>query len=126
MLMHWPDGIGTEMHLYGRARDLLTPLEGDPAVLAEAELHVVAGLQRDIQSVTATPTPKGLDTLVGMRAGGGNYRKSMNQALQEEARAGTPLYLLFDDVAGATLIAHFVFIRWFDEIPGLRERSSSL
>ena len=32
MLMFWPDGLGTDLHLKGRARDLLTPVDGEPVV----------------------------------------------------------------------------------------------
>ena len=33
VLMSWPDGLGTDLHLKGRARDLLTPADGEPAVV---------------------------------------------------------------------------------------------
>ena len=39
--------------------------------------------------------------------------------------AGTPLYLLLDDLAGAALISGFAFFVWADEIPGFHERMAA-
>jgi len=68
MLMSWPDGLGTDLHLDGRARDLLTPATpatsgaasghaADPVVVAAATLHAVTGRERDIQTIEADPGP---------------------------------------------------------------------
>ena len=119
MLMSWPDGLGTDLHLDGRARDLLTPATpatsgaasghaADPVVVAAATLHAVTGRERDIQTIEADPEPPGLHELVGCRAGGG-LRGIIAEHLGEEIEGGTPLYLLLDDLAGATLIAGFTF-----------------
>ena len=121
MLMFWPDGLGTDLHLKGRARDLLTPMEGDPVVLGHSDLRVVTGRERDIRSIEADPAPAGLDRLVGCRAGN-NLRSAIVRELPEERAGGTPLYLLLDDLAGSTLISGFVFVRWLDHLPEMRER----
>ena len=55
MLMSWPGGLGTELHLQARARDLLTPAQGDARVVAAAELTAMTGRERDIQSLEADP-----------------------------------------------------------------------
>src|SRR6516225_3864465 len=98
MLMSWPDGLGTDLHLDGRARDL--------------------------QTIEADPEPPGLHELVGCRAGGG-LRGVIAEHLSEEIEGGTPLYLLLDDLAGATLIAGFTFFKWQDEYPEIKQRYQS-
>jgi hypothetical protein len=128
MLMSWPDGLGTDLHLDGRARDLLTPAtasgRADPVVVAAATLHAVTGRERDIQTIRADPEPPGLHELVGCRAGGG-LRGVIAEHLSEEIESGTPLYLLLDDLAGATLIAGFTFFKWQDEYPEIKQRYQS-
>ncbi len=121
VLMSWPDGLGTDLHLKGRARDLLTPFGGEPSVVNEADLYVVTGRERDIQRIEADPMPAGLERLVGSRAGS-NLRKAIAAEVSEEAANGTPLHLLLDDLAGSTLISGFVFVRWLEHLPEMRER----
>ena len=121
VLMSWPEGLGTDLHLKGRARDLLTPIDGEPSIVNEADLYAVTGPERDIQRIEADPAPAGLERLIGSRAGG-NLRKAIATGLPEEALNGTPLHLLLDDLAGSTLISGFVFVRWLDHLPGMRER----
>ncbi len=121
MLMFWPDGLGTDLHLKGRARDLCTPQRGEPEVLGFTDLYAVTGRERDILSIHAEPDVAGLQQLVGRR-GGGNLRSAIAEKLADEVRRGTPLHLLLDDMAGSTLIAGFAFFRWKDEIPEMRER----
>jgi hypothetical protein len=118
--MSWPDGLGTDLHLKGRARDLLTPVEGEPSVVNEAVLYAVTGRERDIKQIEADPAAPGLERIVGSRAGG-NLRKAIAAELLEEAANGTPLHLLLDDLAGSTLISGFVFVRWLDHLPEMRE-----
>jgi hypothetical protein len=119
--MFWPGGAGTDLHLKGRARDLRTPVHGEPEVLGQADLYVVTNLMREVVSIDADPAPRDVDRLVGSRAGG-NLRASIAQELPDEVAAGTPMHLLLDDLAGCTLIAGFVYMRWMDELPGFRER----
>ncbi len=121
ILMFWPGGAGTDLHLKGRARDLLTPENGEPEVLGNANLYVVTNPLREVVSIDADPAPRDVERLVGSRAGG-NLRKSIALDLPEEAAAGTPMHLLLDDLAGCTLIAGFVFMRWMDQLPAWRER----
>ena len=124
MLMSWPAGLGTELHLHGRARDLLTPVAGDPVVLAATELEAVTGSNHDIQQIDAVPAIEGLHRLIGRRARG-NLRKAIAEEMPGEVEAGTPLYLLLDDLAGAALISGFAFFVWADEIPGFHERMAA-
>jgi hypothetical protein len=124
VLMFWPDGLGTSLHLKGRARDLLTHLDGVPEVLNSADVYAVTGRERDIERIEATPEPAGLDRLVGCRAGA-NLRSAIAEELPDVVAHGTPVHLLLDDLAGSTLIAGFAYFRWVDHIPAMRERMAS-
>ena len=120
--MSWPGGLGTpELYLQGRARDLCTPMDGAPHVLAAADLTAVTGRERDIQSIDADPPVAGLQRLVGVRAGSG-LRGAIARELPEQVEGGTPLYLLLDDLGGATLIAGYTYFRWADVYPEMSAR----
>ncbi len=121
VLMFWPDGLGTDLHLKGRARDLRTPEHGEPMVVSHSDLYAVTGRERDIRRIEADPAPAGLERLVGSRAGA-NLRSSITQELPDEVSQGTPLYLLLDDLAGSTLISGFAFLRWADHVPMIKNR----
>lgn len=121
LLMSWPGGLGTELYVQGRARDLFTPEAGDARVLARTDLTAVTGRERDIQCIRADPDVEGVDRLVGRSAGSG-LRKAIAAELPEEVEAGTPLHLLLDDLAGATLIAPYIYYRWSDVYPEIRLR----
>lgn len=112
--MTWPDGIGTPLHLVGRARDLVTAGDGDPFVAGDAGIHATIAENRTIASITAYPERPGIDALVG--AQGGSYmRAAIDAALPGEREAATPLHVLLDDLAGTSLIAGFAWSRWDPE-----------
>jgi len=119
--MFWPAGLGTDLHLKGRARDLLTPLDGAPRIVDRSDLYTVTGRERDIRHIEADPWAQGLDRLVGHKAGAG-LRAAIASELPDEVAGGSPLHLLLDDLAGSTLISGFVYVRYMDQIPELRER----
>ena len=121
VLMTWPGGLGTDLHLTGRARDLLTTLDGEAIAVSTSDLRVVTGRERDIKSIEADPSPAGLERLVGCRAGK-NLRSAIARELPDEAEHGTPLYLLLDDMAGSTLISGFAFLRWSERVPQIKAR----
>jgi hypothetical protein len=111
--MVWPDGIGTSLHLLGRARDLVTTRTGGAVVVDEAAMHAVVDMERRIESIEATPPRPGIEGLVG--AQGGTYlRSAIDAALPGEREAATPLHMLLDDIAGTSLIAGFVWTRHLD------------
>jgi hypothetical protein len=115
--MTWPGGWGSEMHLLGQARDLLTPVTGGPAqVLAADTVRAVIGPDRVIEAITADPPRPGMAQLTGARGGGG-LRHKLAEAVPAELAAGSPLYLLLDDIAGATLIGGFAYSQWPSEWP---------
>ncbi len=106
----WPDGAGTPMHLQGRSRDLLTPGDGSkPIVLIEDSLQAVVAPDRTTTALSSMPARVDLQPLVGVKGGA---RARVVQLLPGEVAAGTPLYLLLDDLAGATLVSGFAFTHW--------------
>jgi len=107
----WPEGMTGPGQYIGRCRDVLTRAAGSaPELLGEAEAVVIA-VEREIRSITATPNPPGLQQLVGVRAGG-YLRNALAEAIPAEKAAGTPLYLVLDDMAGTTLVSRWAFSRW--------------
>lgn len=110
--MTWPGGRGTQLRLLGRARDLLTPADGGPPrVLAEDVVRVGVAPDRTIEDIEAEPRRPAIVGLVGAR-GGGKLRAAIGEVLPDERADGTPLHLLLDDIAGATLIAGFAHSQW--------------
>lgn len=79
----------------------------EDAMLAESENRVIL-------AVAADPPRDGLEQLVGARAGG-HLRAAIDEVLHEERVAGSPLYLLLDDLAGTTLIAGWAWTQWRDQ-----------
>jgi hypothetical protein len=124
--MVWPDGIGTSLHLVGRARDLVTTRTGDAVVVDEAAMRAVVDIERRITAIEATPPRPGIEELVGSQ--GGTYlRSAIDAALPGEREAATPLHLMLDDIAGTSLIAGFVWTRHMDpeEFAALRQHAPS-
>jgi hypothetical protein len=113
--MVWPGGLGTPLHLVGRARDLVTTNTGEPVVAGVAEMLVTIGAERTIESIATAPERAGIDGLVGVQ-GGSYLRGAIDEVLPGEREAATPLHLLLDDVAGTSLIAGFAWSRWQPEM----------
>jgi len=110
--MLWSGGASGGLRVTGRCRDLLSPADGGPPrVLAEDEMRVEVAHDRTIEAIEAVPARPSIGGLVGARGGGG-LRKLVAQTLPGEQEAGTPLHLLLDDLAPATLIAGFAFSQW--------------
>lgn len=117
----WPDGRDGLAAIAADARDILTPLIGGvPQVLAQDHADIRAD-HRVIRSVASMPPRPQLAQLAGARAGG-HLRAALDAALHEERLAGTPLYLLLDDLAGATLVAPWAWSRWSDDWMPTRSR----
>lgn len=115
--MWWPDGWGTRTQIRGRARDLLTATDSSaPLVLADDVIDATAAPDRTILAIRSDPERPRLPDLVGAR-GGSRLRAALASVVPDERRRGTPLYLLLDDLAGATLIGGFAFTQWPDEWP---------
>src|SRR5260370_26288 len=93
----WPDGLGGDTVLDGRARDLRTNGDGTASVLAEAALGVVSDPRRVIKEISSAPDLPPLQGLVGESAMSGFPRRLAGVATPQIA-AATPPYLLLDHV----------------------------
>jgi hypothetical protein len=108
--MVWPDGVGTSLHLVGRARDLVTTNAADGVVVDHATVHAVVDVDRTVRSIETDPPRPGIEGLAGSQ-GGSYLRTAIDEVLPGERAAATPLHLLLDDIAGTSLIAGFVWTR---------------
>ncbi len=106
------DARSTPMHLLGRSRDLLTPSDGSaPRVLAEDVMNAIALPDRTISAISTIPPRANLDALTHLKGG---LRAKIVETFPDEVASGTPLYLLMDDLSGATLVSGFAFTHWGD------------
>ncbi len=119
----WPEGYGQPMRMRGHARDVWTPTGGgDPIVLDEDSYTIIASARREILSIEVTPDRPEAQHLVGIRAGG-ESRAALTRIMVADRVAGTPLYLILDDFAGASLVAGWVWSRWVDDWGVLAEKA---
>lgn len=119
----WPQGYGQPMHMVGRARDVWTGAPGAaPVIIAQDSLEITASPLREILALHARPARPELERFVGAR-GGGHSRALLGDILSDDSQIGTPLYLLLDDFAGASLVAGWAWSRWTDDWAA-RARSS--
>lgn len=108
----WPDGAMGAMEQFGRARDLLTMDEQDrPTVIADDRFIATLTSRREITEIASDPPRPELSGLKGAKAGG-QLRAAINDTLPREREDGTPLFLLLDDIAGASLVAPWVWWQW--------------
>lgn len=121
----WPDGYGEPMRMRGHARDMSTPVGGGaPVVLAEDSYTLMASPRREILSIEILPDRSHAQELVGIRAGG-ESRAALTRIMADERIAGTPLYLILDDYAGASLVAGWVWSNWVDDWAALMEKTGA-
>lgn len=112
----WLDGIDGPTHYSGTCRDVYTNTsDADPKILDQATVEVICK-GREIEQITATPAPILVQDLVGVRAGG-HMRSALALALAEEKQSGSPLFLLLDDMAGATLVSKWALSQWPEADP---------
>jgi hypothetical protein len=114
--MWWPDGWGTTMRLLGRCRDLLTAADGSAVELADDLVRASVDALRRIEDISSEPGGRGVEALVGA-SGGGRLRSRLAEVLPAELAGVTPLYLLLDDLSGATLISGFAYSQWPEHWP---------
>ncbi|MDP2014832.1 MAG: DUF2889 domain-containing protein [Actinomycetota bacterium] len=111
----WPEGMEANRTVVGRSRDLFTPLGGaEPTVLALDELFATVAPDRGIVAMRTQPPRAAVQQLVGVQGGTGS-RGRVVAAVPDEVAAGTPLYLLLDDLSGATLVGSVAFRFWESE-----------
>lgn len=110
----WPEGRSGLLRLVGVARDAITPLDGGaPVIQALDSIKVRMSWDRTIREIESDPPRAQIQTLVGAR-GGGRLRQVLHDVLPDEKQSGTPLYLLLDDLSGASLVAGWAWSRWTD------------
>jgi len=103
-----PSGVDAELVLVGRARDLLTDIDGAARVLETAAVEATIDYP-DAQRVTAissSPALPSLEQLVGRSASTG-FRAAINNAVASHDVVGHPVYQLLDDLPVATLISGY-------------------
>jgi len=104
------DSREAPMNLFGRSRDLFTPGDGSsPVVLGEDTLNAVAGADRVVTQISSEPELQNLEVLIGLKGG---LRAKIVETFPELVETGSPLYLLLDDISGATLVSGFAFTHW--------------
>lgn len=119
----WPDGTGAPASVRGRARDVYTAFAGaSPTCLAEDGFFARASEDREILSIDCEPKRERISELLHLPAGA-SLRQTLAACLPDEREAGSPLYLLLDDLPAAILVAPWVWARW--GIDNLEHRVSS-
>src|SRR5512142_2338304 len=100
---HGPDGV---LVLTGRARDMVTTIDG--RARASANARVTAHVDRGgrVRHLSTFPADNRVGQLLDrpVRAG---FRTAVGTVLREHREAGTPLHLLLDELPVATLISGF-------------------
>ncbi len=119
----WPDGDDGDRLFIGRCRDYHTPVGGgEGTVLDEAEFRARLDAEKTITSITATPAPPKIDSLVGVRCGN-HLRLFMKETMPELISEGAPIYLPLDDLSGTSLVSAFALSQYHkDWQERLRER----
>jgi hypothetical protein len=121
------DGLRSDLVVDARARDLRTGPDGTAVVESEAVLRArIDGATHQLASIETTPEAPALSALLGVLVGPG-FRGKVDAAVPEERDAGTLLYLLLDDLPGATLVSGYALQRAgaFDELPPERVKDMS-
>ena len=110
----WTDGPNGPRRFEGRARDVLKGTDGMDRVRAAAEMSALVTFDRTITAITATPSPPGLERLVGER-GGGHLRMVLGEILPGLIAEAHPLYLLLDDISGTSLVSNWGWSQWGED-----------
>lgn len=107
-----PGGLTGPLHVLGAGRDLVTGVDGDVRVAAEAttevEIDYLGG--RRVTAVRSHPDVPGLGALVGVSAGSG-FRRELGAALPDLVVSGSLVHLLLDETTPGTLISGSVLAR---------------
>jgi hypothetical protein len=114
-----PDGLQGDAVVDARARDLRTNPDGSADVVATATLQARISPTGVLLSISSSPDIPALRGLVGSPAGAG-FRSRFNALVSNGCEDGSLLYLLLDDLPGATLVSGYALVRGggLDESPG--------
>lgn len=108
----WPGGYGSAGHFCGIGRDIYSDgADIAPQTLALQRFEAVVSQEREITRLSTVPARPAVAALVGLNAGS-QMRKALDATLVDDQANGTPLYLLLDDLAGASLVANWAWLRW--------------
>jgi len=106
-----PFGLRADVLVEARARDLRTGADGSVEVLGTASLRArIEGPSRRLLSLETTPDVPALAALVGLRTSSG-FRARLDQVAPSERDANSLLYLLLDDLPGASLVSGYAMQR---------------
>lgn len=105
MEMSYPEGATVSTHIVGRARDIFTPVAGQPPeVLAEDSLTAILAANKTIAALASDPPlPADID-LVGTSALAG-FRRAIAPVVDRPGYRDRPLALILDDIVGVAVIA---------------------
>ncbi|MGE0384183.1 MAG: DUF2889 domain-containing protein [Gammaproteobacteria bacterium] len=101
-----PRGVNGELVLVGRARDLVTPIDGAAFVHAEAAVRAEVDFMngRALTRIDADPALPGADALLGVPCSTG-FRAAVDGIVPQGSERLSPLYLLLDDLPAASLVS---------------------
>ena len=107
-----PDGLraDADVEVDGRARDVRTNPDGTTEVVGEAWLKATVSPAQKLLSITTSPDVPALQHLVGASVGSG-FRSHVNAVVTDACADGSLLYLLLDDLPGATLVSGYALHR---------------
>ncbi len=106
-----PFGLRADVLVEARARDLRTRGDGSAEVLGTATLRArIEGASRRLLSLETTPEVPALAALVGLRTSSG-FRARLDEVAPSERDANSLLYLLLDDLPGASLVSGYAMQR---------------
>jgi hypothetical protein len=105
-----PGGFDAEAEVDARARDLLTEDTGTSTVLGAASVSArLQARSHDLLAIETNPAAPALQELLGAVVGPG-FRAKVDRVVPERRDRGDLLYLLLDDLPGATLVAGYAML----------------
>jgi hypothetical protein len=109
-----PNGLRADAEVDARARDLRTNPDGTTDVVGEASYRATLSPQRNLLSIETSPDVSALQQLVGASVGTG-FRSRLNEVVEhaeaDGCQDGSLLYLLLDDLPGASLVSGYATMR---------------
>lgn len=108
---HWPHGRDQPAEFDARSRDAATDQQGVLVPLDAQQITGRASLDRTIIDIHAASGTHDLAPFAGLRAGG-QLRAKLRELFADATSTETGLYLLLDDLAGATLVSSWAWFAW--------------
>jgi hypothetical protein len=101
-----PDGLRADAVVDARSRDLRTNHDGTCDVVAAATLQARISPTRELLWIRTSPDIPALQGLLGASVGPG-FRSRFNEIATDGCEDGSLLFLLLDDLPGATLVSGY-------------------